>query len=592
MTDSTLDRNDLPANWPAMSMDEVYQRIGAVGAFTEIDEVELRGIRTKVWKNAPPTLRDNVLHSRSFGSREFLVQEGERATYEAFYRATAQLAHALIDAGAVKGDRIVLAMRNLPEWVVAFYAAASIGAIVTPLNAWLLGAELQQGLVDSGAKIAVMDIERFDRLADRLDHCPDLKRIFVTRASGEPGHPNASRLEDVIGATNDWIKLPDQDLPTVDLGPEDDATIFYTSGTTGKPKGALSTHRSFNCNIVTAAAARARTALRRGEEPQPPDPNAPQPVALIAVPLFHVTGCMVILNSTMFGGGKLVMMYKWDPVRAFELIEREKVTTAGGVPTIAWQLLEHPSRVGFDLSSLQNIVYGGGPASPELVRRIRDVFPHVLPGQGYGMTETSAAVSSNDADDYLLRPESVGPATPVAKFEVRDLADGKSVVPTGQLGELWIFGPMTCRGYWNNAEATARTFVDGWVRTGDIARIDHEGFCYIVDRAKDMIIRGGENIYCVEVENALYDHPDVVDAAVVSRPHRTLGEEPAAVVNLKPGATVTNDELRAFVASRLPPFKVPVEIRILPGILPRTQTGKIMKSELRKLFDAESVRAH
>jgi long-chain acyl-CoA synthetase len=294
-----------------------------------------------------------------------------------------------------------------------------------------------------------------------------------------------------------------------------------------------------------------------------------------------------VLNPSLFAGAKLVLMYKWEPIRAFELIEREKVTQTGGVPTIAWQLIEHPARKDFDLSSLENVAYGGAPSAPELVRRITETFPKSQPGQGWGMTETCATVTSNGAEDYINRPDSCGPAAAVAELQIRDPADGVTVLPPGHVGELWSKGPMNARGYWNKPEATAQTFVEGWVRTGDLAKLDEEGFCFIIDRAKDMLIRGGENIYCVEVENVLYDHPAVMDAAVVGVPHRTLGEEPAAVVTLKPGASADEAELRAHVAERLAAFKVPVKVKFWHEVLPRNANGKILKSELKKLFQEE-----
>jgi long-chain acyl-CoA synthetase len=255
------------------------------------------------------------------------------------------------------------------------------------------------------------------------------------------------------------------------------------------------------------------------------------------------------------------------------------------VPTIAWQLIEHPNRSKYDLSSLEAVAYGGAPSAPELVRRIVEVFPKSLPANGWGMTETSASFSANGAEDYINRPASCGPAPTVGAMKIMN-ADGSRELAIGEVGELWVRGPMVVKGYWNNPEATAKTFVAGWLRTGDIARLDAEGFCYIVDRAKDMLIRGGENIYCIEVENVLYDHPAVMDAALVGIPHRILGEEPGAVVQLKPGAKATEDEIRAWVASRLAAFKVPVKVVFWGETLPRNPAGKILKSELKKLFVA------
>jgi long-chain acyl-CoA synthetase len=288
------------------------------------------------------------------------------------------------------------------------------------------------------------------------------------------------------------------------------------------------------------------------------------------------------MSPALFSGAKIVLMRKWDPEAAMQVIERERCTMAGGVPTIAWQLLEHPAREKYDLSSLETISYGGAPSAPELVRRIKEVFPKSSPGNGWGMTETSATFTSHIAEDYELRPDSCGPAVPVCDMKIVG-ADGQILGPN-QIGELWGKGPNVVKGYWNKPEATAQTFVDGWVRTGDLAKIDEDGFCFIVDRAKDMLIRGGENIYCVEVENVLYQHPAVMDAALVPIPHKTLGEEPGAVVTLKPGTHADESELRAFVAERLAAFKVPVKVVFWTETLPRNANGKILKTELKKIF--------
>jgi len=572
-----------------MSIAQAHALITQPGSPAEVETVDIRGVPTKVWKNLPPSLRAVVEAARAHGQRDFLIYEDERVTFEAFYRAVSAFARRLQEDGVGKGDRVAVIMRNLPEWVVAFYGAASLGAIVTPLNAWWTGPELEYGLTDSGTKVAIMDSERYQRMVEHFGACPDLVRVYVSREADEIAHPWVTKLEDVLGGANDWANLPDQPLPAVDIAADDDATIFYTSGTTGKPKGALATQRAVNSNIITAAAAGARSFLRRGEAPPAPDPTAPQRSSLISIPFFHVTGCMAVLNPSLFAGAKLVMMYKWDVIGAFELIQREKIQSAGGVPTIAWQLIEHPARANYDLSSLESVAYGGAPSAPELVRRLREAFPKSQPGQGWGMTETCATVTSNAAEDYANRPDSCGPAAAVCELQIRDPGDGVTVLGAGEVGELWSFGPMNVKGYWNKPEASAQTFVDGWVRTGDLAKLDDEGFCYIIDRAKDMLIRGGENIYCVEVENVLYDHPAVMDAAIVGIPHRTLGEEPAAVVTLKPGAQASEEELRAHVAEHLAAFKVPVKVKFWHETLPRNPNGKILKNELKKLFVEEQA---
>lgn len=570
-------------NWPAMSIAEAHALLTRPGSPFEMEEVIIRGIKTRVWKNAPPTIRHLLEIGRSHGRKEFLVYENDRATYESFTRAALAIAYELTLQGVKKGDRVAIIMRNLPEWPAIFFGAEIVGAIVTPLNAWWTGPELEYGLVDSGSKIAFVDSERLERISEHLINCPDLKRVYVSRYSEDLPNPIVCRLEEVLGPVNDWGKLPDRPMPKVGLYPDDDATILYTSGTTGKPKGALGTHRNMLSNIFASASAQARNFLRRGEPVPAPDPNAPQRCTLLSVPFFHATGCFAVMGPTVYAGGKLVLMRKWDPETAMQLIEREKVNSAGGVPTIAWQLIEHPARSKYDLSSLESVAYGGAPSAPELVRKIVEVFPKSLPGNGWGMTETSATCTTHSAEDYENRPDSCGPAVAVCDIKVMSL-DGERELPRGEVGELWARGPNIVKGYWNKPEATAATFVDGWVKTGDLARIDEEGFCYIIDRAKDMLIRGGENIYCIEVENVLYEHPAVMDAALVPIPHKTLGEEPGAVVHLKPGMHTTEEELRQFVAGKLAAFKVPVKIIFWPETLPRNANGKILKTDLKKVF--------
>jgi long-chain acyl-CoA synthetase len=581
---SMTETTQWPAQWPAMSIAEAHAALTAPGSPLEMETVVIRGRPTRTWKNAPPTLREVFLAGRAHGDKVFLVLDDERVTFEDFARATLRLAAQLHADGVVKGDRVAVVMRNLPEWPVAFFAASLCGAIVTPLNAWWTGGELEYGLADSGAKVLLCDNERLARIAPHLPDLHALERIYVTRGTEDTlGDPREVRLESIIGGPKTWGTLADRALPAVDLVPEDDATIFYTSGTTGKPKGALGTHRNIVSNIMASASSSARSCLRRGEMPPAPDPDAPQKGTLLSVPFFHATGCHAILSPSLFAGAKLALMRKWDALEAMALIERERLTGAGGVPTIAWQILEHPERGRFDLSSLESVSYGGAPSAPELVRQISKQFK-AAPGNGWGMTETSATFTHHMAEDYEHRPDSCGPPVAVCDLQVRD-PEGRVLGPN-EVGELYGFGPNVVKEYWNKPEATAATFIDGWVRTGDLARIDEEGFCFIIDRAKDMLIRGGENIYCVEVENALYEHPAIMDAALVGRPHRTLGEEPYAFVTLKPGATATEDELRSFVAARLAAFKVPVAVQFSHEPLVRNANGKILKTELKKLVGA------
>ena len=577
----------LDPDWPRMSVADVRAALTAPGAMFEMETAQIRGVETRVWKNAPPSLRFLIDAARAHDDKIFVIYEDERVTYRATVRAVAALGAYLRSIGVEKGDRVALVMRNLPEWPVCFFAALSIGAIIVPLNAWWTAEELEYGLTDSGARVLIVDDERHARLGGHYDGLGGIGQVLVARASVPLGG-KAMRLEDAIGTPHDWAALPEAALPEAEVAPDDDATIFYTSGTTGVPKGALGTHRNMVTNILSSGYAAARSYLRRGESV--PEPAAK--VSLTVIPMFHVTACSAMMMAVIASGSAIVFMRKWDPVRAMELIETERVTMTGGVPTIAWQLLEHPDRDQYDLSSLEAIAYGGAPSAPELVRRIHAEFG-ALPGNGWGMTETTATVTTHSAEDYLNRPDSAGPPVATADLKIMS-ADGTAEMPAGEIGELWARGPMIVKGYWNKPEATAATFIDGWVRTGDIARLDEEGFLFIVDRAKDIVIRGGENIYSIEVENVLYAHPAVTDCALIGLPHRTLGEEPAAVVHLAPGKTASEAELQAWVKDHLAVFKTPVAIRFVPDPLPRNANGKILKRELKPLFDdrtGEAARA-
>lgn len=557
--------------WPALTAQAAQEQLCAPGALFEFTVQQINGAPVRVWKNGPQILPDLVEAAKAHGDRDFMVLNDERVSFDAFRRATAHLAEALLARGVEPGDRVAIAMRNLPEFPIAYFAITAIGAIVVPLNAWWTGPELDYAIRDSGARILICDAARWQVLAGQAIACDAL----VCRAT--PGAA-PERLEDLIGAPNDWATLSPRPLPEIHIAPDDPATLFYTSGTTGKPKGALGTHRSSMSNVLSTAYAGAFAALRRGEPVPEPEPRA----SLLPIPLFHVTACNARMLSSVHVGHKTVLMDKWDPLEALQLIEREQITHTGGVPAIAWSLIEHPRRKEFDLSSLTGVAYGGAPAAPELVRLIAEDL-NCEPGTGWGMTETSGTVTRHDGEDYLNRPDSCGPPVPVAELKIMSL-DGETELPAGQSGELWARGPMVVREYWNRPDATAETFKEGWVRTGDVARLDEEGFCYIVDRAKDVIIRGGENIYPVEIENRLYEHPAIVDAAVAAIPHRTLGEEPAALVTLASGAQADEAELQAFVREALASFKTPVLVRVHDGPLPRNASGKILKTEVRRIL--------
>lgn len=577
----------LPDGWPVISIAQANAAIAASDSPLRLEDGVVGGVAMKIYADAPPTIRTILeLAEPQFGARDYLVYEGERVTYAAFTRAVEHFAKILQDQfGVKKGDRIAVIMRNFPQWPVPFFAALSLGAIATPMNSWWTADELEYGLQDCGAKLAVIDPQIHARIQDRVSNLNALEAIIVARASDDVSGDNLHSMESLIGPASSWADLPKIGLPAVDLQPDDDATIMYTSGTTGRPKGALASHRAIISNMLNSLTCQMRMLLRRGEEPPEPDPDD-QSATLLAIPFFHATGAFAVLIPSMLQGNKIVSMYKWDAGEALPIIERESINAVGGVPAIAWQLLEHPDRDQYDLSTIKAISYGGAPSAPELVTTIKKRFPEAAPGNGWGMTETCATASLNIGEDYVNRPDSAGAPPGAVELKIID-PDGQEV-PAGDVGELWCKGPMNCKAYWNKPEATAETFVDGWVVTGDLARLDDEGFLYLVDRAKDMLIRGGENIYCIEVESALYDHPAVMDASVVGIPHKVLGQEVGAVVQLKPGMNASEDELRAHVRNQIAAFKVPVEIQFQDEPLPRNANGKILKPELRDRFEARA----
>jgi long-chain acyl-CoA synthetase len=547
-----------------LSYDEAIGRVTAPGERFETIDVDIRGITYTIFRNAPRSLRDIVSTTPGRGDAIFLVYEDERWTFAEFASKVDALASALVDRYDIaKGDRVAIGMRNYPEWVVAFSAITSIGAISVSLNAWWTADELEYALEDCGARVLIADAERVERSADTCKR----RGIEIIAVRAPDAGPGTDQWDDVV--------VPGAPMPDVDVDPDDDATILYTSGTTGNPKGAVSTHRAVVQALMGFGCRSAADRMRSPDATPATDP----PAFILVVPLFHVTGCVPVLLSCLSSGLKLVIMYKWDPDRALEHIERERVTNFVGVPTQSWDLLASPHFAEHDTSSLRSVGGGGAPAPPELVRRVASSFAKASPGIGYGMTETNAYGPQNGGDDYLTHPTSTGRATPILQVEVRDERGG--ALASGEAGEIWFKGPNLIRGYWNKPEETSEVIVDGWLRSGDIGRIDAEGFVYVEDRAKDMVLRAGENVYCAEVEATLYEHPDVHEVAVFGVPHERLGEEVAAAVMPRAGAHLTVGELQDHVRARLAPFKVPTRVLILDEPLPRNAAGKIMKRELR-----------
>jgi long-chain acyl-CoA synthetase len=555
-----------------MGFDEAVAAVTAPGTAFSMVEADVLGDRMHVFEHTPPSLRALFDSMRARGDATFLVYEDERISFAEVTAQADALGALLVDRyGIGKGDRVAIGMRNYPEWITSYIAVLSIGAVAVLLNAWWTADELAYGLEDSGSRVLIADQERAERAEGVFD--TQGIRTVVVRSHGELP-PGAERIEDVLvaGAA----------MPPADIAPDDDATILYTSGTTGHPKGAVSTHRA----ILSALMAFGCRAAANARMSPPAEPH-PYPMSFIlVVPLFHVTGCVAVLLNSLAAGTKLVLMYKWNPERALELIERERITQFVGVPTMSWDLLESPDFARRDTSSLQAVGGGGAPAPPELVRRVEHGFSRGRPQIGYGMTETNAYGPGNTGDDYLRKPTSSGRCVPVMQVKIAS-EDGEPL-PVGEVGEICFRGPMMIRCYWNHPDATAETLVDGWLRSGDIGRLDDEGFIYVEDRAKDMVIRAGENIYCAEVEAAVYDHPSVYEAAVFGIPHERLGEELVVAVYLKPGASLDAAELQAHVAERLAGFKVPSKVVFVTEQLPRGATGKILKRELRDSLTASS----
>jgi long-chain acyl-CoA synthetase len=575
-----------------LSVTEATARLIEPGEPFEVVEAQVHGIPTRTWKNCPPTLRAILEKSKTFGEATFLVYEDERMTFSEHFAEAATFSQLLVDRFGVKaGDRVSIVMRNYPEWVVAFWAAAALGAVVVPLNAWWTGPELAYGLEDSGTKVAIVDGERLGRLLPHLDdlRASHLEHVIAVRPDDTRQVLEVPADVALFDALMAGSRSDDPQLPPADIDTDDNATIFYTSGTTGKPKGALGTQRNICTNLLSLAFINARRQLIAGES-SGDGPSETQNACLLSVPLFHATGCHSVLVANTASGGKIVMMRRWNPERALELIERERITIFGGVPTMAWQVLNSPDFATRDTSSVRAVSYGGAPAPPELVRRIKQQFPSGNASNGYGLTETSSVTSMNSGDDYVRKPASCGPPVPIC--DVRVVGPEGEDMPLDEPGELWIKGPNIVRGYWNKPEATAASFSDGWLHTGDVARIDDEGFIFIVDRAKDMVIRGGENVYSAEVEAALFEHPAVADAAVIGVPHEILGEEVGAIVVLRPGTEAGADELRAHTAERIASFKVPTRIWFSSEPLPRNPAGKVLKRDLRtRILSDEGVGA-
>ena len=536
----------------------------APGMPLEITQVETyRGIEP-VFAAAPPTLRG--LYESAATDATFLVHRGDRESFAQTWERASTIATWLRTVGVQPGDRVAIAMRNLPEWVHTFMAATSMGAIAVAINALWEVDELDHALRDCRPHVLFVDTERLERIRRCSDAALDGVTVVVVR-SGH-AHHDAIAIDDALaGVVASGVAHDPQ--------PDDPATIFYTSGSTGMPKGVLATHRQ----AVTAAVQRELTdaisAVLRGTDPAVA--RSSRSVALLTVPLFHVTASHAVFLPCFRTQCALVTMHKWDPEEGLRLIEAERVDWFIAPPAVTHDLVRAAAGSTRDLSSLKLVGGGGASRPPEQVRRIASTLT-TAPSTGWGMTETSSLGTSISGDDYLQHPDSCGRGIPV--MDLRVVGDDGEPLPTGEAGELHVRGTSLFVEYWNRPEATAEVMTtDGWFRTGDVARIDDEGYVYIVDRVKDLIIRGGENIGCGQVEAALMAHPQVHEAVVYGVPDERLGEEVAATVFASGELDV--EALRDFVRPHLARFAVPRFITVTHEPLPRTASGKLAKRIVR-----------
>jgi len=550
---------------------EIIAQLTAPGGDFALEPTEIAGVPMRVYKNAPKSLREFFLSTQAFGDKPFLIYEDDVLTFAEHFRQASALAAHLKSIGVQKGDRVAIGMRNYPEWVTSFWACQAIGAIVVALNAWWTGSELEYGLTDSGTKVLIADSERLTRLADHFAKL-DLVETIVVRGDVPPGKFRAFSEIVKSGAP----------LPDADILPEDISTILYTSGTTGRSKGAYATHRNHVTNIMNTMLGGAAGRILTGAPLPPPEFQAG---ALQTFPFFHIGGLSGLYVSTVFGT-KLALMYRWDPAAAVNLVVGHSLNSVAGVPYVVRQLLESARASGQSMPSLIGVASGGAPVPPDLIRTVNSQFQaRVAPGNGYGLTETTSAVISNTGPEYFAKPDSVG--RPVATCEIRVVGDNGQDLGTGEIGEIWMRGPNVIPGYWRNPTATEEAFGGGWFRSGDLGYRDEDGDYFVVDRKKDVIIRGGENIYCVEVESALLEHHHVRDVGVLGLPHPELGEIVACVIQISasaPGEGEAEADLRAHLEDKLAKFKIPARYAFTNEDLPRTATGKLLKRDMRGKF--------
>lgn len=547
------------------------------GAFPLRDHT-VGGRTLRVFDRDPRTLRDAFIATRTYGERLAVGYRDEHWTYEDMWAEMAQLALALrTEFGIVKGDRVGIAMRNYPEFIFTFGAIQLIGAVAVPYNAWLKGQELADLVAEAAPKVLFADSERI-RLAleFKLNEGSGGARLVGVRCP----EPTAGVTEyaSLIGP-RPAVRPP---VPEADVSPDDLSTIMFTSGTTGRPKGAMHTHLNHSASLLNKLIRAVRVEVPEDGGPVRVSP-APPSVKLVTFPFFHIAGLNTLYN-TLYSGQTLILMYKWNAEEAVRLVEAEKVNELSGPPFIVQTFLAAASASGRDVSSLRSLGMGGAAAPTDVIEAAGEILGDaVIPRTGYGMTETTSGVVAISGADFARRPTSVGRALPTAEVAIMD-AEGR-IAGTGVEGEVAVRGPQVISGY--AGRGTDGNFVDGWFRTGDIGMIDSEGFIYLRGRIKDIVIRGGENISCAEVEGALSTHPEVVEAVALGAPHATLGEELVAIAHVRQGSAVSAEDLRQYAAERLAAFKVPARITLIDSPLPRTASGKIVKRQLSEHLDLD-----
>ena len=521
------------------------------------------GVDQLVFVHAPRSLRQ--IYEEAASDRPFLSYQDEHWTFAQAWAEAGRIGQILVDDCGVKpGDRVAIAMRNYPQWTLGLMAATSVGAVAVAMNAHWKSEEMAYALSDSGARVLLADQERLDRLDGGV--VPAGLRVYGVRAARRPaGVPD---LAEAVAAR------ASAEMPALDIAPDELACLLYTSGSTGHPKGVPSTHRMVISALLSWELDR-QIGERTSGLPVAPPPEAPG--TLLAVPLFHVTGLHASLLSSFRLQRRMVCMYRWDPQEAARLIDHYRLSSVVAPAAMTGDLVRVARSGAHDLGSLLAVGGGGAPRAPAQVHAIAESFRQAAPSIGWGMTEPTAIGTTTVGADYLQRPESSGRCSCVLQIRVVD--ESGRELPSGGRGELQIRGTSVFRGYWRRPDADAESFVDGWFRTGDLAWIDADGFVYIVDRIKDLIIRGGENIGCGAVEAALLRHPDVREVSVYAVPDERLGEEVGATVHA--ASDLDPDDLRSFVSRHLAAFEVPRYLLMTRDPLPRTASGKLLKRELR-----------